>query len=67
MLYRVLVEQAGHERMSDEYKNQYIVVVLLKPTSWVLPDNSRSPPQGFLYRTSERVQVNLINTNLPKT
>ena len=29
----VLVEQARHEHMSDEYKNRYIIVVLPEPTS----------------------------------
>ena len=66
MLFWVLVEQVLHEHMSDEYKSRYVIVVLLKPISWVLPDNTRSP-QEFLYRSSERVQVNLTNTDLPKT
>ena len=35
MLCWVSVEQAGHEHMSDEYKNRYIIIVLLKPASWV--------------------------------
>ena len=31
MLCWVLVEQAGHEQMSDEYKNRYMYVVLVIP------------------------------------
>ena len=42
VLYLGLVEQARHEHMSDEYKNRYIIVVLLKPTSWD-KTNTRSP------------------------
>ena len=43
MLCWVLVEQARHEHMSDEYKNRYNIVVLLKPSSWVNQTNTRSP------------------------
>ena len=39
----VLLEQARHEHMSDEYKNRYIVVVLLKSPSWVIQTNTRPP------------------------
>ena len=36
MLCWVLVEQAGHEHISDEYKNvRYNIIVLLKSASWV--------------------------------
>ena len=31
------------EHESDEYKNQYIIVVLPLPTSWVYKANTRSP------------------------
>ena len=34
MLCWVLVEQAGHEHMSDECKYRYIIIVLLKFASW---------------------------------
>ena len=30
MLYYVFGEQARHEHMSDEYKNRYIIITLLK-------------------------------------
>ena len=34
MLYRGLDEQARHEHMSDEYKDRYIIIALLKTPSW---------------------------------
>ena len=36
----VLIEQTRHEYMSGEYKKRYIIVVLLKPTSWVNQANT---------------------------
>ena len=38
MLCQALVEQARDEHMSDRYKTRCIIVVLLKPTSWVYQD-----------------------------
>ena len=34
VLYWALVEQAGHEHMSDEYKIRFIIVVLGNPHLW---------------------------------
>ena len=45
-------------------KDRYIIVALLTPTPWVLPDNTRSP-QGS-HRADKGVQANLTNTDLPK-
>ena len=34
MLYYGLDEQARHEHMSDEYKDRYIIIELLKTPPW---------------------------------
>ena len=44
-------------------KDRYIIIVLLKPTSWVLPDNTRSPHGS--QETDQGEQVYRINTDLP--
>ena len=59
MLCWALVEHARHEHMSDEYKNRYILIVSLKPPSWVNQTNTRSPHGS--YRTDQDVQVNWTN------
>ena len=66
MLYWALVEQARHEYMSDEYKNGYIIVVLLKPPSWVYQTNTTSPhlvPSELI----KGAKVKRANTGLPNT
>ena len=53
MLYWTLVEQAQYEHTSDEYKDRYIVIVLLKPPSWVYQTNTRPPQLGPLLNWSK--------------
>ena len=65
MLCWVLVERARHEHMSDEYKDRYIIAVLLEPLSWVNQSNTR-PPQFVPSELIKGAQVNkLTNTDLP--
>ena len=42
VLYEGFGEQARHEHMSDEYKDRYIIVALLKTPSWYYTDNARN-------------------------
>ena len=66
MLYWVLVEQAGHEHMSDEYKRPIYCCSVAEAPILGQPDNTR-PPQGS-HLTSELIkgaQVKLTNTDLP--
>ena len=46
-------------------KYRYVIVVLLKPSSWVNQSNTR-PPQ-VSHRTDEGVYVNRKNTDIPNT
>ena len=54
MLHWGLDEQARHEHMSDEYKDRYIIIALLK-TLLGITDNTRTPqwfpPNGNQQRT----------------
>ena len=66
MLYWALVVQARHEHMSGEYKNRYIIIVLLKPPSWVYQTNT-IPPQLIPSELIKGAQVKLTNTDFPNT
>ena len=68
MLYWALVEQARHEHMPDKYKNRYIIIVLLKPPSWIYQTN-RSPPQLVPSELIKGAQVKSVSTMIapPKT
>ena len=65
MLYYGLGEQARHEHMSDEYKDRYIIITLLK-TSLVLQatyENTLSPHTEL----DERVVRSNMTKDLPNT
>ena len=69
MLCWVLVEQARHEHMSDEYKKRYIVVIV--PRGPILGTEYTRPPmrtpQVVHNRTDRRGKVKRTNTDLPNT
>ena len=65
MLYYGLGEQARHEHMSDEYKDRYIIITLLK-TSLVLQtiyENTLNPHTEL----DERVVRSNMTKDLPNT
>ena len=43
MLYYGFGEQARYEHMSDEYKDRYIIIALLKTSPWHYRQYTRTP------------------------
>ena len=69
MLYWALVEQARHEHMSDEYKDQYLVYYysVVEAPILGLSDKYETTTVGSPTELVKGAQVKLTNTDLPNT